>query len=318
MAKAARYKGRMHSFIHRYGVGLVFLAMLLYNAIVTPNFVSVGLLSNLIVQSCPIIICGMGMTMAISSSGIDISVGSVMAFSGMVLVKLMTAGYPLALCIAIAIFLSLLFGFCAGFMIGYFKIQAMITTLTMQMVARGVAQLINNGNVQIYNNPKLMSLGTAKFFDIFPIQIVYIIVIVGFVCFIMNRSILGRHIQAVGDNERAARMVGINTEMVIIIVYLLCALFAGIAGVIETARLSAADGAKLGKSIHLDAIAATTVGGTPMGGGRARVLWTLVGAIMMQLITIMVNMNNIAFEYSYVIKAIVIVVSIYLQREKQV
>jgi ribose transport system permease protein len=147
-------------------------------------------------------------------------------------------------------------------------------------------------------------------------QFFFIFLVVLFVYFVMEKMLFGRYVQSVGDNPSSARLAGINTVRTIIFVYMFSALFAGAAGIIETSRLNAADGNAVGRLAELDAIAAVAVGGTSMLGGRAHVFGTIVGALIMQLITISVNMNNIPFEMAQIIKAVVIIVAVFLQREK--
>ena len=134
--------------------------------------------------------------------------------------------------------------------------------------------------------------------------------------FLMRATPFGRYVVAVGGNEAAARLAGVKIHRTKIAVYALSGLLAGLAGLIETARLGASDAQKVGLNIELDAIAATVVGGTPLTGGRATVLGTLVGALIMQVITTGFVMNGISYSWSLVIKAAIIIVAVYIQRPK--
>lgn len=136
--------------------------------------------------------------------------------------------------------------------------------------------------------------------------------------FIMRKMVLGLYIQAVGDNQRSARMAGISGAKTIMFVYMASAVLAGVAGILATAKIGAADGNSLGRLAELDAIAAVAVGGTSMSGGRVKIFGTVVGALIMQLLTIMVNMNNIPYEYANIFKAVIIVAAVYIQRERSV
>lgn len=315
MDKALSIKGTTKSeFARKYGALLVLIAMVVVNIAVTPNFVSVGTLWNVIIQSCTILLTGMGMTMVISSGGIDISVGSMMAVGSMTVAKLLPFGVFPAIIGSLVVCMA--FGFFTGFMIAKFKIQPMIMTLTMLMLVRGVAQVMNDAMLLYIDNPEFAQIGTAKIGGQLPIQLLIIVAVVFLVYFIMEKTTLGRYIQSVGDNPSSARLAGINTVKTIIIVYVFSALLAGLAGIIETAKISAADGNAIGRLAELDAIAAVAVGGTSMSGGRARVIGTVIGALIMQLITISVNMNNIPFEFAQVIKSVVIIVAVFLQRER--
>jgi len=134
--------------------------------------------------------------------------------------------------------------------------------------------------------------------------------------FLLISTLFGRYVTAVGGNEEAARLSGVRVNRAKITVYALSGLLAGIAGLIYTARLGASDASKVGDGIELDAIAATVVGGTPLTGGRATVIGTVIGALMMQIITTSFNMNGIKFSYSLVIKAAIILFAVYIQRPK--
>jgi ribose/xylose/arabinose/galactoside ABC-type transport system permease subunit len=150
------------------------------------------------------------------------------------------------------------------------------------------------------------------------VQVVVMALVVGLAVFAMRATPFGRYVAAVGGNEAASRLAGVRVHRTKIVVYTLSGLLAGLAGLIETARLGASDAQKVGLNIELDAIAATVVGGTPLTGGRATVLGTLVGALIMQVITTGFVMNGISFAWSLVIKAAIIVVAVYIQRPKAV
>jgi ribose transport system permease protein len=302
------------NFLRKYGALMVLVGMLSVNMLVTPNFVSMGTVWNIIIQSCTILLTGMGMTMVISSGGIDISVGSMMAVGSMAAAKLLPFGLVPAILGGLLLCLAL--GAFNGFMIAKLHMQPMIMTLTMLMVVRGMAQVMNDAMLLYINDAKFAMIGTYKIGGVLPIQFFVILAVVLFVYFVMEKMLFGRYVQSVGDNPSSARLAGIDTVRTIIFVYMFSALFAGVAGIIETSRLSAADGNAVGRLAELDAIAAVAVGGTSMLGGRAHVLGTIVGALIMQLITISVNMNNIPFEMAQVIKAVVIIVAVFLQREK--
>ncbi len=310
-------KADRDAIIHQYSTLALLVLMLLVNIVVTPNFFSAGTLWNVIRQTCTIILTGMGMTMVISTGGIDISVGAVMALSGIVAAKMLPYGViPAVLVAVIACAVS---GAIAGFMVGTLRVQPMVVTLSLMIGVRGVAQVLNDAkifNITGANSEAFKLLGTAKLFGSVPVQIIAIVVAVGLTWFILEKTILGRHIQAVGDNPKSSWLAGISAAKTLMFVYMFCAVMAAFAGIFETAKIGAADGNSLGLLAELDAIAAVAVGGTSMSGGKAKVWGTVIGAIIMQLITVMVNMNNITYEYAQVFKAIIIILAVYIQREK--
>lgn len=304
--------------LRKYSAAILLAIMVIMNLIITPNFFSMGTLWNVITQSCTIILTGMGMTMVISTGGIDISVGAVMALAGMVSVKLLPYGTLPAILAALVV--CLLPGLLAGFMVGKLKVQSMVVTLALMIGVRGVAQVLNDAKILYMstdaNSEAYKFLGSYKIGGLFPIQLIPIVLTIFITYFILEKTILGRHIQATGDNPNSATLAGINTGKTLMFVYMTSSFLAGLAGVFATAKIGAADGNSLGILAELDAIAAVAVGGTSMSGGRARVFGTVIGALIMQLITIMVNMNNITYEYAQVFKAIIIILAVYIQREK--
>lgn len=318
MNKAVRTKEDTIATLKAYSAFILLAIMLLLNLVITPNFFKLGTLWNIITQTCTIILTGMGMTVVISTGGIDISVGSVMAVAAVVSAKSMeTIGIVPALIFGIVI--ASLFGVVAGFMIGKMKLQAMVVTLGLQMGVRGVARLINDAKIFYIDGPHASHytvLGSAKIAGVIPVQMIPILIGVFVTWFILEKTILGRHIQAVGDNPKSATLAGISATKTLMFVYIYSAVFASLAGIMTAAKVGAADGNTLGNMAELDAIAAVAVGGTSMSGGRAKVFGTVVGALIMQLINITVNMNNIPYEFAQIFKAIIIVFAVYIQRDK--
>ena len=317
MSNQGRTKADTVAALKKYSAAILLGIMILINLIITPNFLSPGTLWNVITQSCTIILTGMGMTMIISTGGIDISVGAVMALAGIVSAKLLPFGLLPA--VAGAIVICSISGMLAGFMVGKLRVQPMVVTLALLIGVRGVAQVINDAKIFYLsgeNAAAYKSLGTMKLFGKVPVQIIPINLAVGLTYFILEKTVLGRYIQAVGDNPKSAALAGINTARTLMFVYMASAVLAALAGIFDTAKIGAADGNSLGLLAELDAIAAVAVGGTSMSGGRAKVFGSVIGALIMQLITISVNMNNITYEYAQVMKALIIIFAVYIQREK--
>jgi ribose transport system permease protein len=295
-----------------YSPAIVLGFILLINIIITPNFMSVSTFRNIFIQVTSALLVALGMTWVIASDGIDISVGAVMALTSMVSAKLIGLGaFP---AIMIGLMAGTLSGVIAGTIIAKFKIQPIIVTIPLMIGVRGIAQIINDSKILRFSSDAYVFLGRHRIFDEIPIQIPIMIVIIAIMYFITNKMVFGRKIQALGDNKKASQLVGINTTKVIIVIYATCALLASVAGVIETARISASDANILGSMIELDAIAAVAIGGTPMTGGKPNIMGTVFGAIIIQVITTMVNMNNIPFEYSLILKAIIIILALWVQR----
>ncbi len=306
-------------FAKKYSAIILMAILLVYNIIFTPNFFQFSNLTNVIEQICPTVLCGMGMTLVISTGGIDIAVGSIMAVACVINALVMQSTGIIPAVIG-AVIVSTLIGCFTGTMVGKLKLQAMVVTLGLQLGLRGLAQVLCGGYDIYYNNlgevGAQMSLwGSTKIFGV-PVQIVPILIAVIFTWVLTEKTVLGRQIQAVGDNSKSSSLVGINTAKTMMIVYGLSGAFAGVAGIFAAARTGVAAGSSLGQAAELDAIAATVIGGTPMSGGKAHVIGTVIGALIMQLITLTCVMNNIPTQYAQVLKAIIIVVAVYIQRER--
>ena len=306
--------------VQKYSAIAMLLFFIVFNSIFTQNFFAVGTINNIITQICPTILCGMGMTLVISTGGIDISVGSVMALAGVAIAKYMpTMGLMPALILGCV--LAVLVGCINGFCVGKLKLQAMVITLGMQLGIRGVAQVLCEGRDIYFNKlgavgEQLALWGSYKIAGFIPVQIIPIGLSVGLVWVLAEKTVLGRQIQAVGDSIKSSSLAGINAAKTLMIVYGLSSVFAAFAGVFQAARVTVAAGSSLGQLAELDAIAAVVIGGTPMSGGKAHVFGTVVGALIMQMITLTCVMNNIPDEYAQVLKALIIVFAVFIQREQ--
>lgn len=302
-----------------YGAVIALAVLIVFNGIVTKNFLSLNTLWLVIKQSTPILFMTVGMTFVISSGGIDISTGSMMAFCGIIVSLGITNGgnfwvwclIGLAACAAIGVF--------NGFLISSVGVQPVILTLVMQIVMRGVTVLMAKSSVFVLGgNPEIKTLGIYRFPGRVPIQIVFFIFIVIFSVFVLRKTLLGKYVEAVGSNPKAARLTGVRTVAVIITVYVISAVLAGSCGILEMCRNAALDPNELGKLYELDAIAGVAVGGTSMKGGKANIVGSIAGCLIMVLIGTTVNMNGIPFATSNIIKAAIIIFALAIQRERSV
>lgn len=316
----AKTKQDQMALVQKYSAITMLLFFIVFNSVFTRNFFAVGTVNNIITQICPTILCGMGMTLVISTGGIDISVGSVMALAGVMTAQYMTnMGVIPALLLACVA--SVVVGCINGFCVGKLKLQAMVITLGMQLAIRGVAQVLCDGRDIYFNKlgavgQELALWGSYKIGGVIPVQIVPIVISIVIVYILAEKTVLGRQIQAVGDSIKSSSLSGINAARTLMIVYGLSSLLAAFAGVFQAARVTVAAGSSLGQLAELDAIAAVVIGGTPMVGGKAHVLGTIVGALIMQMITLTCVMNNIPDEYAQVLKAVIIVFAVFIQREQ--
>jgi len=310
------------TFLGRYGAWLALALLILVNLAITPNFATWQTLNVNLTQVCTIVIVGVGMTLVIATGGIDLSVGALMAIAGALaplifLGKLFPLPHPMigiALAFIIPLAVAALLGWFNGWLITHLRIQPIIATLVLFIAGRGIAQVFTNGNLQVFNLPEFQFIGLGRLFGI-PFQAVLMIIIVGVAAWMLRRTVFGRQILAIGGNERAARLAGIPVASVKQRVYLISGLLSGLAGLIVIARNSAADANLVGLGMELDAIAAVAVGGTLLTGGRATVVGTLVGALIIQLVRYTLLANGVPDAAALVAKAVIIVLAVWLQRQ---
>jgi len=298
----------------RFALPLVIIALVVLNAAVTNNFLSTNTMWNILLHVSTTTLVAIGMTLVIATGGIDLSVGAVMALSAVFCTFLLD--YPVVVILAGTMLFCALFGLLNGVVISYIGVQPIIATLALMIAGRGIAQVITDGYLVTFTHPAFEALGKGKLWSIpAPVIIMFLVAVLVYIA--VRFMTFGRYVEAVGDNEQAANLAGINVKKIKVAVYILSAVFASLAGMIETARLAAADATRIGELIEMDAIAAVVVGGTLMTGGKPRIWGTVLGAVLMGLITATFNMNNIPYSYSLVIKAVIIVAAIYFQRENK-
>ncbi|WRS28193.1 ABC transporter permease [Oscillospiraceae bacterium MB08-C2-2] len=302
-----------------YGAAFALGVLILFNMIFTKNFLSINTLFLVIKQATPILFMTIGMTLVISSGGIDISTGSMMGFCGIIIALDVAGGGNFYLWALLGLAACGLVGAFNGFMIARVGVQPIILTLVMQIAMRGFTVLMANSKVFVLSkHPAIRILGLYRFPGKIPIQTVFFVAIVVVSIFVVRQTVLGKKVEAVGENTRAARLAGIKTTSVLITVYVLSAVMAGFCGILELARNAALDPNELGKLYEMDAIAGVAVGGTSMKGGKSNVIGSIMGCIIMVLVATTVNMNGVPFAVANIIKAFIIIFSLAIQREKTV
>lgn len=293
------------------GVYVGLLVLIAFNLVFTPRFADPDNIRLQFVQVVPVAIVALGMALVIGTGGIDLSVGSVMAIASSLLALYL--GYGPVVAIAIALIGGASIGVVNGVLIGYFGIQPIVATLAMLVGARGLALVIAQGRLTEIFDPTLGAIGSDQLFGL-PIVVLITAVVALFVAFLVTRTTFGRYLLAIGGNPKASFLAGVPVRRTLLGAYVLSALFAALAGIIQTARLSAADPSFVGNLIELSAITAVVVGGTPLTGGRIRILGTLAGALLMQLIAATLITHNLPDSATRMVIALVILGAVYVQR----
>jgi ribose/xylose/arabinose/galactoside ABC-type transport system permease subunit len=298
------------------GAVIALVVLVLANAVFTPNFATAGNFWNVLFQLSVTLLVAVGMTLVISTGGIDLSVGSVMAISAAVAAVTLDSG--LAVAVPAALVAAMAVGMLNGAFVSYFKVQAIVVTLATLLAGRGLAQVINRGGALIaIDDPGFLALGRGYLGPV-PVQVLIAAVVAVLAVFVLRTTPFGRYVLAAGGNPAAARLAGVPVNRTIVSVYVISGLLAGLAGLIEASRLGASAAAKIGQNVELDAIAAVVVGGTLLSGGRATILGTVVGALIMQVIATSFNMLLVPYAWSLAFKALIILFAVYLQRPRRV
>nr|WP_051329598.1 ABC transporter permease [Geminicoccus roseus] len=308
--------------VRRFGTLIALILLILFNLAFTPNFATAQTLSVNLTQVCTIVIVGVGMTLVIATGGIDLSVGSLMAIAGALSPGIFQGTlFPvpdlytgIALGIVIPIAVAGLFGLFNGWLISSFNIQPIIATLILFIAGRGIAQVWTNGDLQVFKVPEMQAIAIGRVLGV-PFQVWIMLAVVVIAAWVLRKTVFGRQILAVGGNAPAARLAGVPSRRVICLVYVVSGVCSGIAGLIVIAMNSAADANLIGMGMELDAIAAVAVGGTLLSGGRATIIGTLLGALIIQLVRYTLLANGVPDPAALVVKAALIILAVWLQRQ---
>lgn len=308
-----------------YGALIALLLLIIFNLLFTTQFSSVIAITNLLVHVTPTLILGVGMTLVIATGGIDISVGSVMGLTG-ILTYLIFSGKLFGIhnivlgtivAIPIALAVAALIGAFNGLLVTRFKVQPIVATLITLITIRGVAEVTVNGFQFAFLSAPIVSWLSGNLFGFLPRQVILMAVIVAIFVWLMRATSFSRYLLAAGGNQSAARLAGVPVNRILIIVYTLCGLLAGVAGLAFIAFDSAANPVTDGVGMELDAIAAVAVGGTPLTGGRATIFGTVIGAIFIQLIRQTLVARNVPDDIASVIIGVLIILAVFVQRQRK-
>jgi ribose transport system permease protein len=292
----------------RYGILAVLILIVILMAIIAPNFLSLSNGLNVARAISVNAILAAGMTLVILTAGIDLSVGSVVALSGVASVLLWTNGVPTLFAVLGGILVGALVGVVNGGLIAYLGLPAFIVTLGALTYVRGLSYSLTNAQPLIAEGLGFRGLGNGAVANV-PAPVIVMVVIYALLWFVLERTKFGRHIYAVGGNAEAARLAGIKVRWVLVRVYVIMGACAGLAGVIFAARVESGQ-PRAGEGYELDAIAAVVLGGTSLMGGRGRLSGTLIGALIIGVLSNGLVLMNVPFFWQLVIKGLVIVIAV--------
>ncbi|ANN17966.1 ABC transporter permease [Amycolatopsis orientalis] len=304
---------RVARWLQEYGVYVAVVALVLFNIAFTANFLTAGNFRTQLVQAAPVLVVALGMALVIGTEGVDLSVGAVMALSA-ALVPLYL-GYGTLPAVAIALAAGLAAGAFNGVLVARVGIQPIVATLALLVGGRGLALVLADGRLIQLHDETFLALGTGEVLGI-PVSVLIAAVLAVLVAALVGKTAFGRRLVAIGGNRRASVLAGLPVNRVLIGVYAICGLLAALAGVLSTARLGAGDPADAGLLMELSAITAVVVGGTPLTGGRVRILGTVMGVLLMQLVRATLIKHNLPDSTAQMVQAAIIVGAVYVARER--
>jgi len=294
------------------------IALLVFFSLASDKFLQMSNVIGILQATSVNGVLAVAATLVIITGGIDLSLGTLMTFCAVIAGVVLTYwGMPLPLGILAALGAGAFCGMISGTLIAKMKIPPFIATLGMMLILKGMS-LVISGTKPIYFNdtPSFPEISTGSLIgDIIPslplpngVLILFILALT--VSFVLNRTVLGRYTFALGSNEEAARLSGVNTDFWKITVYSLSGAICGLAGLIIASRLNSAQPA-LGLGYELDAIAAVVIGGTSLAGGRGSILGTIIGALIMSVLLNGLRILSVAQEWQTVVTGLIIIVAVY-------
>jgi ribose transport system permease protein len=299
----------------RVGIVVVLIVLVGLMAAIAPNFATVDNLLNIARAISINAILAAGLTFVILTAGIDLSVGSIVAVSGVVAVLAAIAGVPEPFAILLGALAGAAAGLINGVLVAYLSLAAFIVTLGTMTFLRGFAYTMTDGQPIVSNTLSFRDFGNGYLAGI-PVPVVTMAVVYVIAWFLLERTRYGRHVYAVGGNAEAARLAGINVKRVITSVYVIAGACAGLAGVIFAARVVSAQ-PTAGTGYELDAIAAVVLGGTSLMGGRGRIIGTLIGSVILGVLSTGLILMNVQFFTQLLIKGAVIILAVAIDSLKQ-
>lgn len=288
---------------------LSLIILLFIGSQVTTTFLGSKNIINIMGQLSTNMLLTYSLTLVIISGGIDLSVGPMVASSGIILLIALNNGIPFIFSLLLVIFYGISMGAMNGLIITKFNLAPFIVTLSTSFIIRGIGLVITDGTTLTVGNDFLYKIGQEKLFDIFPYSFIVVMIATIFMFLLLNYTKLGTHIYAIGGNEKASKQSGINVSKIKTITYIISAIFACIAGVLLTARMYSAS-PRIGTGYEVDAIAAAVLGGVSFSGGVGTVGGAFLGGIFMAILNNALNSMQVNESMQLVLKGLILVVAV--------
>ncbi|MCL2864646.1 MAG: ABC transporter permease [Lachnospiraceae bacterium] len=310
-------KPSMNMILKKYNLLILLLVFIVIASILSPNFLTVSNFFNLLQQASIPGIVALGMTLVIIIGGIDLSVGSVLAFSGMVasMIVLHFDGSYGGIIIGIiaALLVSFVMGLMTGILTSYFKLPDFIASLAMMEIARGAALLTTNGNPVFGLGERFNFIGGGFIGGRLAVSAIFWILLTVLVALILKYTVFGRSLYAIGGNKEAATLSGIKTRINYVATYIITALLAGFAGILTASWMSTGQ-PTAGTGAELDAIAASVIGGASLSGGIGSAFGTFGGVLLLQILTNIMNLVGLPSFYQRIAKGLIIIFALLLNK----
>lgn len=298
--------------LKKYNLFFIFLGFIVIGSLLSDQFLSVQNILNLLQQSSFVGIISIGMTFVILVAGIDLSVGAVLALTGMLATLLISSGMNPAAAIVITLVAGAILGFANGFISTKFKVPAFIATLAMMVSARGLAFLTTDGN-PIYDLPPSFTALGGNVFGKIPITAIIWIVLTIVAIIVLKYTTFGRKIYAVGGNAESARLSGIPVEKYVTWCFIISGTLAAVAGILMSAWLTVGQ-PTAGTGLELDVIAAVVLGGTSLFGGKGSIGGTFIGVLILSMIVNIFNLLGLSSYYQSVFMGLIIVLALIMNQ----
>lgn len=293
---------------------LACIAMIIVMAFTIPHFFTLTNFKDILLGTAVIGIISFGMTMVLISDDIDLSVGSVVAFSSVILCVCINAGMGLFTAVLLTAAGAIAVGLFNGFFIAVLNINSFIITLGTMSVIRGLAYIIIGGNPLPFKQPVVRFIGSGTFLGV-PIPIYFMLIVLALLWFVLKYTQFGRNVYAIGNNRETARLSGINVIKTKMLVFGIMGLLAGMAGFLLAAQTYAGIPAA-GQGYELDALTAVILGGTSLKGGEGRLAGTVLGTLIVALVLNGQNMLGVPYFYQLVSKGVIILIAMSIARQR--
>ncbi len=295
---------------------IALLVLIVLFSILSPFFLSMDNLVTVMMQTITTAVLGFGMTYVIIAGDIDFSVAPTLAMSSVIVATLLANGYPTIMCCLAGVCFGMILGLVNGLLVTKLTLPSFVATIGTQMAIRGLALVFTDSRaVYISSRPEFRMLAQGRFLGIqYPVYIMLIVALIA--TFILRKTVIGRYVYAVGSNKEAARLSGISVNKVRIFAFTFSAAMASIAGVITTARVNSGQ-PSIAVGYEAYAVAAAVIGGVSMSGGHGRIFGTLIGAVIIGILTNGLNLIGVSTQWQQVATGLTLIIAVYLDIIRQ-